>query len=778
MRHYIFILLLLVGLGLHAQNRTVSGYITDLETGETLIGATVVDAVSGKGVVSNIHGFYSLTLPEGEVALEFSYVSYQTRAMRLLLEGNEELNIALTSATKLDEVTVVANRGDLGVKGSQMSAIEVPVEQIKNIPALAGEVDVIKALQLMPGVQSGSEGATGLYIRGGGPDQNLIMLDGVPLYNINHLFGFFSVFNADAIKNVTMYKGNFPARFGSRLSGVVDVRQNEGNNQKIGGTFSLGLLSTKLSLEGPIASEKTTFNVSARRTYFDALAQPIMAAMQAGKSEKTTAGYYFYDLNAKVTHRFSHKDKLSASFYMGNDAIYMNHKTQYGKGDDMRMKFGWNWGNLLGALNWGHQFSNTVYSNLTASYTRYRYKVGIEAEEEVEKGKPLVMTMDYSSHIQDVGLVYDFDYTPNPNHAVKFGANYVFHNFVPEVGSTKFDVNDPGLNFQDTVGGSTIYTHEAAVYVEDNWSICRVVKLNMGLRGSLYAVQGKVYPSVEPRVGLRTLITDDLSFKASYAYMSQYIHLLSNSNITMPTDLWVPVTGRLKPMQSQQVSAGLFYNLLDVVDLSVEGYYKGMNNIIEYKDGASFFGASQGWEDKVVMGEGWSYGVELLAQKNVGKFTGWLGYTWSKSERLFDREGMVLNDGKPFFAKYDRRHDVSVVAQYKFNDRIDIASTFVYGTGTRATLGTQEYYYPESYSYPLEHIPERNNYTMPYYMRVDFGINFHKKWKKRDVERTWNVSVYNLTNRMNPFMIYDGYDGLEQLTIFPLIPSVSYSLKF
>ncbi|MFI3296562.1 MAG: TonB-dependent receptor [bacterium] len=766
-----------------AANYTISGYISEKESGESLIGATVLDLISAKGAVTNVHGFYSLTVPEGDVEIEFSYVSYESQICKFTLTKDTVLDIKISSIKSLSEVVVVGNRNEFGVMGSQMSAVEVPIAQIKNIPALAGEVDVIKALQLMPGVQSGSEGGTGLYIRGGGADQNLIQLDGVQLYNVNHLFGFFSVFNADAVKNVTMYKGNFPARFGGRLSGVVDVRQNEGNDQGYHGSVSVGLLSSKFNFEGPIIKEKTTFNISARRTYFDVLSQPILKIMS---SSSTTAGYYFYDVNAKVTHKFSNKDKISASFYMGDDEIYAKQGGAYSMGGvdyDESMKFSWNWGNLLSSVNWAHQFSKTLYSNLTASYTRYRYNVGLDSESstywsDTNEQQTEGSYIDYTSNIQDISLNYDFDYTPNPNHVIKFGANYIYHIFCPEVGSISMSsAGDAEEPFEYTVGGNDITTHEAALYIEDNWSIKKIVKLNLGLRGSLYSVGSTIYPSLEPRLGLRTLITKDLSFKASYSYMTQYVNLLSSSNLTLPTDLWVPVTENIKPMLSHQVAAGFFYNLMGILDLSVEGYYKHMTNILEYKDGSSFFGSSEGWEDKVCMGDGWSYGVEFLVQKNVGKFTGWIGYTWSKSERLFNREGMVLNNGEPFYAKYDRRHDLSVVAQYKLNEKVDFAATFVYGTGSRASLATQEFVDENGIIY--EYVPERNNFLLPDYIRADVGVNFHRTFKKHpNLKSTWNISVYNVTNRQNAYLVYSSGDTLYQLSIFPIIPSVSYTFKF
>lgn len=788
---------LLIALGVSARNFTISGYITDSISSETLISATVYDSLSMRGALTNFNGFYSLTLPQGNVVLQYSYAGYNMVVENIDLQSDTSLNIALPPFM-LGEVVVTAKSSKMGVETSQMSAIDVPIQLIKSIPALAGEVDIIKALQLMPGVQSGSEGSTGLYVRGGGPDENLILLDGIPLYNVNHMMGFFSVFNADAVKNVTLYKGNFPSRFGSRLSSVVDVRQNDGDARHYHGSVMVGLLSAKVNVEGPIWKDHTTFNISARRTYFDLLAQPIMAiAAKQNDMDRMSAGYYFYDINARLSHKFSDKDRLSFSFYMGDDAIYANIKDSddggvnpsgYDNSYSTSNKMKWRWGNILASLNWAHKYNNTLFSNLTVAYTKYRFSLGVDMEStDITDGVKSYQNMGstYNSKIDDVTMNYLFDYLPHHAHEIKFGANYIFHTFKPSVATIAMKDNYDGENIMamdTTFGNNPIYTHEVALFIEDNWSIHRVVKLNMGLRASLYAVDNKVYPSVEPRAGLRLLISKDWSFKCSYSYMSQYIHLLSSSNLTLPTDLWMPVTKRIAPMKSHQVAAGVFYNLLGEVDFSVEGYYKYMDNIIEYKDGASFMMSTTGWEDKVNMGKGWSYGVEFLMQRSVGKITGWLGYTWSRSMRQFDREGMLINDGKPFFAKYDRRHDVSFVMQYKINKKIDLSGTFVFGTGTCGTFATQ---LSPSGSALIE---SRNNFRMPNYHRLDLGINFHfPRKKQRAGEHLLSISCYNVYNHKNPYMVYlsHKYDesgvsrpALMQVSLFPIMPSISYTFKF
>lgn len=794
-----------------AQNFTISGYVIDGKSSETLISSSIYETNSRKGTVTNTYGFYSLTLPKGDVEIEFTYVGYGTERRIFSLSKDTTINIKLNESIELKEVTVIGTQKELGVKGSQMSAIEVPISLIKTVPTLFGETDVLKALQLLPGVKGGVEGSAGFYVRGGGPDENLFLLDGVPVYNVNHLGGLFSVFNADAIKNVTLYKGSFPARFGGRLSSVLDIRMNDGNNRMIKGNVSVGLISSKINLEGPLFSEKTTFNISGRRTYYDALAQPILAIVaKENGADRITAGYYFYDLNAKISHKFSDKDRLYLSTYMGDDVIYANIQDNYTSSssyeNEERLKMGWDWGNLITALRWNHIINNKLFMNATTSFTRYRFDMSVGTTSETTYKNPPrhekeEITLGYKSGIVDYGVKVDFDYAPNPNHDIKFGANYSNHSFRPGVQVMKQDYSDDSLTIarDTTVGNSNIYANETALYLEDNFSLGSFIKVNAGLHYSTFFVQSKFYHSLQPRLSLRALISDKLSFKAGYAAMNQYIHLLSNSTISLPTDLWVPVTKRIEPMKSHQYSAGIFYNLKNIVDVSVEGYYKSMNNLIEYKDGATFLGSNAGWEDKVSMGRGWAYGVEFFVQKSIGKTTGWVGYTWSKSERLFDRPGQELNNGLVFPAKYDRRHDMSLVLAHKFNEKIDVAGTFVYSTGNSGSLGLQNYaeqpipgegsgFMYDSNS--LSYINQRNNYRLPDYLRVDVGVNFHKQLKHG--KRTWNLSVYNATNQKNPFLVYVStqYDQnwltqelttrkqLTKLTIFTLIPSLSYTYKF
>ena len=805
----LLILFVFLGGSLLAQSsHTISGTVVSQSSGEPLLCATVVDVRSGKGTVTNANGRFSLTLKEDTVQFRVSYVGYKSFDTLIYFNSNIFINVKLVAGIQLNTVTVNAERV-ASAKSSQISAIEVPMEQIKSVPVLFGETDILKTLQLLPGVQSGTEGMSGVYVRGGGPDENLFLLDGVSLYNVNHMGGFFSAFNSSAVKNVTLYKGSFPARFGGRLSSVLDITTNNGNDKEIHGDISVGLIAAKLSVEGPIIKEKTTFSFSMRRTYGDLLVQPLLGLASALEEEKIRAGYYFYDLNAKVTHKLNDKSRLYASYYMGDDVIYLKVRTRtlYSAmfNNDYWVKMGYNWGNIVGSLRWNYELNPKLFMNITGAYTRYRNHISMGAEEHDwsdDYDNSYSVDMSYKSGIRDLIVRSDFDYAPNPDHAVKFGGAFIHHIFTPEImgmkmedRQTQYGEEDYNDKIDTVLGESRVHAEEMFCYVEDDWSVSSALKVNFGLYLSGFAVEKAFYPSLQPRISGRILLNDNLSIKTGYAYMTQYMHLLSNYSINLPTDLWVPVTSRIRPMNAHQVAAGVVYNWSGIADFSVEGYYKSMENLLEYKDGASFWSSSTNWEDKVCVGKGWSYGVEFLAQRSFGKYSGWVGYTWSKTMRKFDREGMEINDGKPFPAKYDRRHDISIVMMYKPNKKFDASFTWVYCTGNATTLAMQEFqdeettdegewYDSDVYGY----VDGRNNFRMPAYHRMDVGVNFHKQ-KKRGL-RTISLSVYNLYNRKNPFIVYESsryhyhYQGvtynsaLVQLSIFPFIPSISYKFEF
>lgn len=789
---------------------TVHGFVTEKVSGEPLIGAAVMDTATKVGIATDSYGHYSLTLPAGEVRLLCTYVGNKSWQQTFLLTGDTTINIALTDAIELGEVVVTGHYNPAGVSTTQLSAIAVPAEQIKKIPAIFGENDVIKALQLLPGVQGGTEGTAGIYVRGGGPDQNLFMMDGVPIYNVNHLGGLFSNFNADAVKNVTLYKGSFPARFGGRLSSVVDVRMKDGDDKHYHGNVSVGLISSKLNLEGPIIKEKTTFNLSARRTYLDLLIQPAIKYANKGKDEGSPSfGYYFYDTNLKLTHKINDRNKLFFSGYIGDDVLY--GKFNYSNFDresqtrtESLLKANWNWGNAVASARWNYVINPKIFLNTTFSFNRYRSSMEISTKEQQQQGKrnqSVELGVRYDSGIQDWALRSELSYAPNPKHKIQAGVEYIFHTFRPDVSSVRLSANANDLHFGiDTIvsgGVARIPAHEVGLYAEDDLVLLSSLSANIGLRGSLFNTQGRTYFSVEPRAGLLWKIRDDLSAKLGYAMMTQYVHLLSTNNVSLPTDLWVPVTKRISPMTSHQVAGGLYYTLDDWGDFSVEGYYKHMNNLLEFRDGASFLFESRGWEDLVYMGRGRSYGVELMWQRSFGSTTGWIAYTWARSLRTFDRPGQELNNGKEFPFRYDRIHDFTISVSQKVFSWLDLSATWVFRTGDAGTMAVQSYaapYFPTNdsffYTRPtewVEHIPTRNNFRFPNYHRLDLSANMYKK--HRYGTSMWTLSVYNAYVQKNPFLILPGtskekdasgnYPRVHKyVTIFPIIPSISYTYTF
>jgi len=759
------------------QKLTISGTIKDASTNEALIGANTVEVSTYKGTVTNNYGFYSLTLPTGKVKVAFSFVGYETQYKELNLTHDQIIDLALDARTELQEIKVIATKSEARLSTTQMSRFDMPIDKIKSLPALLGEPDVIKSLQLLPGVKSGSEGSSGLYVRGGAPDQNLLLLDGVPIYNASHLFGFFSVFNPDALKSVSFYKGGFPARFGGRLSSVVDVRMKEGNEKEYHGNISVGLISSSFHLEGPIAKERTSFSVSARRTYLDLITIPIK------KSDDDIPDYYFYDVNAKINHRFSDRSRLFLSTYIGKD----NLTSESGNGDTSfearadQSKDQLNWGNITSSLRWNYIFNNKLFINTTITYSKYDFKVSSDNSlKESNSDQYSINNYLFGSGIYDWGYKMDFDYSASPDHAVKFGVNYIYHNFKPGVKTYKAD-NAGESTINETFGDSSIYAHDFSVYAEDDITIGSRLKANVGLRASMFNVQNTSYYSLEPRLTMNYKANENLSFKAAFSQMKQYIHLLTSSRLSLPTDLWVPVTAKIKPMTAAQFAIGAVYRIANGMDITFESYYKKMNNLIEYKDGASFYGSSVDWENKVESGKGWAYGTEVMFSKEIGKTTGWVAYTLSWADRQFEN----ISFGKKFPARYDSRHDINIVISHKFNDRIDIGSTWVYRTGNAGTLFTNvvstDLPYFNASGMKVNYFDGRNNYRMPPYHRLDFGINFRKQ--KRTGVRTWNISVYNLYNRQNPYFITpdtndQGQPVLKQVSLFSIIPSVTYSFKF
>lgn len=764
-----------------AQKFTISGTIKDENTGENLIGASIYNLKTQQGTTSNTYGFFSLTQPKDSAFLRISYVGYEPALFKIALHKDTVLTIGLTSGTTLKEVVISGTSEDRIQETTRMSTIDVPIHQIKSMPALMGETDVLKVLQLLPGVQGGTEGSSGLYVRGGGPDQNLILLDGVPVYNASHLFGFISVFNADAINHVELIKGGFPARYGGRLSSVIDISMKEGNNKALKGEGSIGLIASRVTIEGPLAKDRTSFIVSARRTYIDLLVRPLVKAQTKGDE---VVGYYFYDLNTKLNHKINDKNRIYLSAYMGDDRAYARTKGYFvnnNERNDYKEEFGLRWGNISTALRWNTIINNKLFSNLTATYSRYRFNIFAESQEKITTPTSTTKYFykdQYISGIRDYALKLDLDYIPNPSHYIKFGGQAINHLFTPGVYSYRGEEGS-----DTTFGAKRIYAQEFSAYVEDDFMISHKLKVNFGAHVSGFLVGKTFYHSLQPRVAARYLITPALSWKGSFATMTQYIHLLTNAGLGLPTDLWVPATQQIAPEQSHISSAGFAQNFNNRYELTVEGYYKKMKGLIEYKDGASYLNIQDDWQTKVEVGEGESYGAEFFLHKKTGKINGWLGYTLSWTNRTFPN----LNEGKTFPYKYDRRHDVEIAIVYEPRKNREFALTWVYGTGTAVSLPKSTYEnYQDNFdnNYYLNNIQYyegRNNYRMRAYHRLDLSYTTTKQTKFG--ERSWSIGVYNVYSRRNPFFMEVGYDRqgnkkFIQYSLFPIIPSIAYRFKF
>ena len=784
---------------------TVSGHIHDSETGETLIGAGVVldQAQVLTGAATNNYGYYSLTLSSATVggrdriSLSYSYVGYETQVIEIPFVRDTVINVTLTPSLEL-EGSVVTARRDAGIKSSYLGAIDVPLDHIRNTPALLGEHDVLKALQLLPGVQGGGEGFAGLYVRGGGPDENLILLDGVSIYNVDHMLGLFSVFQPEAVKKVTLYKGSFPARYGGRVSSIIDIRTNDGNMKETHGSVGLSVVSDKLHIEGPIIRDKLSYSFSARGMHTGVLAPIMKLALK-----ENYANYYFYDLNGKLTWRVGEKDRLYLGAYLGADNLKYRQEgdytteieygdtyavRNYHSNDESRIS----WGNALVNLRWNHVFNHRLFSNTTVAWNSYSSVIaGSSHTDGYDDGIKYTnrYATDYRSGIRDLSARMDFDYNPSPRHLVKFGAEYIFHSFIPEtISSQSYEVSgeeellDTTLRFTNQ---KPYYGHDLSVYGEDDIMLSEHLTVNPGARLSLFAVEGRSYLAFQPRLSAKLSLPYDISVKAGYARMAQYVHLLSASQLSLPMDLWVPITKDIKPVYSDQFTLGGYYSGLEGWEFSVEGYWKEMRNILEYKDGTFSVGNTAGWENTVAMGRGRAIGLEFFVQKTSGSTTGWIAYTIAKSDRWFP-DG-TINLGRKFPYKYDRRHNINICVNHVFSKRWDINAVWSFASGNATTLAMQKtaVLKPDGgYIQEADYVTSRNNYRLPPSHRLNIGVNLHHP--TRHGESVWNFSVYNAYNYMNPNFVFldsEYVDGktnyyLQKVTILPIIPSVGYTFNF
>lgn len=778
MKNALLILLLLVCDIAVAQKLTISGIVRDAESGEFLPAANVY-LNSGVGTVTNTYGFFSIATYRPTVTLNASYVGYSTYSKEFSITNDTTIEIMISSDNQIEEVVVNSNSSQSRLRSTQFNIANITMKEIEKLPTLLGEHDVLKALHTMPGVGSGGDGMAGLYVRGGSPDQNLILLDGAPVYNANHLFGFLSVFNSEAIKSATLLKGGFPARYGGRLSSVLDIQMKEGNTNQTHGMASVGLLSSQVAVEGPI-DERTSYLLTLRRAYFDLIMRPMckLADIRDGVG-KTSAGYHFTDFNAKLNHRIDAKSQLFASFYAGSDKFKSKMEFPSG-GYDVDDRFRLQWKNQTATLRYNRTLNNKLFMNTSLIYSRYKYFTKSSVRNDFFDSN----NYEYSSSkgesaLQDLSAKADFDWYPANNHIVKTGASLSWHRFSPEQSYYESGYNQLTTTKSDTsYSTKKVNAADFSAYIEDDWTIAPSLKANVGVRGTLFGVEWRTFAAIEPRASLCYLLSDVMSVKASYSKMTQYVHLVSNSSVGLPTDQWLPTTKRIKPEISDQISLGFQYNTSEY-EFTAEGFYKQMDNLIEYREGADYM-SYRNWEDKLTSGSGRSYGFELMAKRSVGKTTGWVSYTLSWSNRKFAE----LNNGEVFPFKYDRRHDISIVAMHTFSKKFDVSANWNISSGSHITLPITRFIDidgDESVAYS-----KRNEYRMPLYHRLDVSANYHKQ--RRCGMATWSFGVYNLYARQNPFYIYAGNEGdayfgdgryyLKKVSILTIVPTISYTFRF
>lgn len=760
---------------------TVSGMVYDEGNGETLIGATVLSPAQEAGSATNEYGFYSIAVPARDsVRLIFSYVGYQPQAYTLFLTRDTTMNVPLSTGIQLEEVVVQANSYREQLNSTEMSVEAVTTREAKLLPVLLGESDILKTVQLKPGIPSGSEGTTGIFVRGGSNDQNLIVLDEAVVYNANHLFGFFSTFNTDAVKDLKVYKGGFPSQYGGRLSSVIDVKLKEGNNREFAGSGGIGLIASRLTLEGPLQKERSSFIVSGRRTYLDIFTRAVNRANEGKEDFNPIPDYFFYDLNTKINYQLGEKDRLFLSGYFGRDVFGFNSDF---------FDFDFDWGNATGTARWNHVFSPRLFANTTFTYSDYQYNI---------QNRVTGFSFQVGSGIRDANLKTDFYYSPNNRHSIRFGASATYHQFT--IGRLKAGSDDGLVNFS---AGQDFDGLEYGLYFSDDIDFSEKLAVNGGIRLSGFGNDNTLYFGLEPRLAARYSINSRWAMKASYARMYQYLHLVSNAGVALPTDVWYPSSARVKPQQSHQVAVGASYILADQFLLNLEGYYKTMDNQLQFVDGAQLF-VNDKLEDEFAVGQGEAYGMEFSIEKKQGALTGWIGYTLAlvrlKNFSTLDPGGRFAQESEgfgAFFPIYDRRHDLSVVLLFEISRRLSATATFVYGSGDLRWLAPGRFTIQDVYGADFEAVVpdyrERNNFRLPPYHRLDLGLvwRFLPKWGETDL----SLSVVNVYDRRNTFFIYlepefpednDGPNPVEfpdriaakQVSLFPILPSLTWNFKF
>ena len=766
----------------------ISGYVTDANSKETLIGATIRDNRAKVYSTTNSYGYYSMQVMPDSIQMQVSCLGFKLSSKKFYTQNDTVVNFGLhESISELQSVTIY----DLKHLSRVGNTIELSGSEIKSTASTFGENDILKALQSMPGISSGFEGSSGMYVRGGNSDQNLILIDGAPIYNTGHMWNLFSVLNGDAVKKVTLYKNNFPARFGGRLSSVLDVRFKDGNMKQFHANATVGLYTARLNVEGPIIKEKASYSVSIRRSYID----PLLRIIQ--KSTPDVTIMYMYDINVKINHKFSDRSRLYLSYYSGRDK--QNEKDRLdgylgdGKKSTTNTKNDYSWGNNILSLRWNYLFNNRLFLNISSAYNKYSNSNSSQIDQ--MHGD---LRQDYNifreSGINDWQSAIDFDFQLNNNHYLRFGAGFISHQFNPETHGYRVGNSDESKENWD----SKYFLHEKtngtemSLYAEDEFAVTEKLKANLGLHLSIFNVRGKTYTGLQPRASVSYQLLLDLVANASYSRMNQYVNLLSNNTFNDPTDLWVPITKNLKPMSSDQFTAGLFFDKKNGYNFSIESFYKKMNNIVDYKDGLAWKDVFTTWEENVEAGKGEVYGLELLAKKNQGRFTGSVSYTLSWNNRRFP----TINKGQQFSAKSDSRHNFNITTTYKLNDKIDFSASWIYSTGVRATLPLERYQvldssgngynsdvlfnYNSNYYYynSINYAGKRNNYKMSDIHHLDIEMKY-----QRSARKIWTFGVCNLYNRVNPYMARVGANDLGkpiviEEALFGIMPSVSFTYKF
>jgi hypothetical protein len=781
MKFKLLVLCLILGSTVLAQNVTLSGYLKDASNGEALIGATIYVEEIHQGTASNAYGFYSLTIPKGNYTLQVSFIGYETVKQKIEATSSKTISVSLIESTEqLAEVIVRGEAANANVERVEMGMATLPVKTIKKLPAFMGEVDIIKTIQLLPGIQSGGEASSGLYVRGGGPDENLMLLDEAPVYNASHLMGFFSVFNSDAIKDIQVYKSGIPAEYGGKGSSVIDIRQKDGNSQRFGFEGGIGNLSSRLTLEGPIIKDKWSFILAGRRTYYDVLGKAV------GLEELQDNKLYFYDLNGKSNLIINNNNRIYISGYMGDDVFSM--------GESIYMR----WGNSTATARWNHIFGDKIFMNISAIYSNYDYNLGVPGDN--------ADNFDWSSRIRDYNAKVDFTYFFNPNNTIKFGGNTILHHFRP--GKVQTEGENSMFSDMELAQYNAL---ENALYISNEQKISDRFTLQYGLRlshfqqigeGEVNIYQnpealkkdeiietkeykkgdkiGDAFVHLEPRFGMKYTLGRHNSVKSSYNRMVQNLHLITNTQSPTPLDIWLPTSTYIKPLIVDQVSVGYFHNLNNNMwEASLELYYKNIQNVLDYREGAELF-LNNAIETELLHGKGESKGLELLMKKSKGQLTGWVGYTWSKTSRKING----INDDNWYPSSYDRTHDVSVVSNYELNSRWNFAANFVFATGSPISYPVAKYTVQGNQIYEYS---ARNSNRIPDYHRLDISATYDfKKNANRRFKQSINFSVYNVYGRRNAYSITPeaNEDNLNQTQFVRIsiigspIPSVTYNVKF